>query len=50
MIYVDSKFRFYDDSKAAIASLVPAAEVATDIEGLKKVVLDLIKNVDAITA
>ena len=38
------------DAKAAIASLVPAVDKATDIEGLKKVVLDLIKNVQAITA
>jgi hypothetical protein len=38
------------DAKAAIASLVPAVDKATDIEGLKKVVLVLIKNVQAITA
>jgi hypothetical protein len=38
------------DAKATIATLVPAVDKATDVESLKKVVLDLIKNVQAITA
>ena len=47
---LDAKIAAIADAKAAIASLVPAVDKATDIEGLKKVVLDLIKNVQAITA
>ncbi len=46
---LDAKIAAIADAKAAIASLVPAVDKATDIEGLKKVVLDLIKNVQAIT-
>lgn len=47
---LDAKIAAIADAKAAIASLVPAVDKATDIEGLKKVVLDLIKNVQVLTA
>ena len=39
-----------EEAKAAISTMDAAVDKATDIEGLKKVVLDLIKNVQAITA
>jgi hypothetical protein len=38
------------EAKTAISAMDAAVDKATDIEGLKKVVLDLIKNVQAITA
>ena len=38
------------DAKATIATLETSVDKATDVKSLKKVVLDLIKNVQAITA
>ena len=47
---LDAKIAAIADAKAAVASLETAVEKATDLEGLKKIVLDLIKNVHVLTA
>lgn len=38
------------EAKTAISTMDAAVEKATDLEGLKKIVLDLIKNVQVLTA
>ena len=38
------------EAKTAISTMDAAVDKATDIEGLKKVVVDLIKNVQVLTA
>jgi hypothetical protein len=38
------------EAKTAISTMDAAVDKATDIEGLKKIVLDLIKNVHVLTA
>ena len=38
------------EAKTAISTMDTAVDKATDIEGLKKVVLDLVKNVQVLTA
>jgi hypothetical protein len=38
------------EAKTAISTMDAAVEKATDLEGLKKIVLDLIKNVHVLTA
>ena len=45
-----AKVTAISDAKATIATLETSVDKATDVESLKKVVLDLIKNVQAITA
>lgn len=47
---LDAKIAAIADAKVAVASLETAVDKATDIEGLKKVVVDLIKNVQVLTA
>jgi hypothetical protein len=47
---LDAKIAAIADAKVAVASLETAVEKATNIEGLKKVVVDLIKNVQVLTA
>jgi hypothetical protein len=47
---LDAKIAAIADAKVAVASLETAVEKATDLEGLKKIVLDLIKNVHVLTA
>ncbi len=47
---MEAKMLVIADAKKAVASLETAVEKATDLEGLKKIVLDLIKNVQVLTA
>jgi hypothetical protein len=47
---LDAKIAAIADAKVAVASLETAVDKATDIEGLKKVVVYLIKNVQVLTA
>src|SRR5574343_356860 len=46
---LDAKIAAIADAKVAVASLETAVEKATDLEGLKKIVLDLIKNVQVLS-
>jgi len=45
-----AKVQAVTDAKASISTIETAVDKATDIEGLKKVVVDLIKNVQVLTA